>query len=220
MADAPIVLEVRHHDAGGALPTVVLFHGYGSTPDDIVHLYDGYPGPLRVLAVRAPAPVGDGFTWYDVEGRPEVFPGDRETELRQRGLELTTFLEDLAAREPTAGLPVVAGFSQGGMTAFLLAARAPELVAGAIPVGGNLPEALLPPRLSPVVPVRALHGDADARIPTDTARATVAAFRAHGGDATLETFAGVGHQVSPEMRARLWTLTAELLAPQVVSPGR
>jgi hypothetical protein len=56
VADAPIVLEVRHHDAGGALPTVVLFHGYGSTPDDIVHLYDGYPGPLRVPAVRTRAP--------------------------------------------------------------------------------------------------------------------------------------------------------------------
>lgn len=214
------VVEVRHHDPGDGspLPTVVVFHGYGSTPEDIVHLYDGYPGPLRVLAPRAPGarPAG-GFAWYDVDGQPELFPGDRETEMRVRAEELGSWLEDLAGACPPSP-PLAVGFSQGGMTAFLLAARHPELLAGAVPIGGNLPESLLPGALAPVIPVRALHGDADPRIPLSTARDTVAAFGRHGGDATLETFPGVGHAVPAEVRARLWTLTAELLGPVPASP--
>jgi phospholipase/carboxylesterase len=211
----PGTVEVRHHDPGGgaALPTVVVFHGYGATPEDIVHLYDGYPGPLRVLAPRGPAPVGDGWAWYDVPGQPERFPGDRDTELRQRGLELAAWLEALAAEDGSLARPLVVGFSQGGMTAFLLAARHPELVSGAVPIGGNLPPALVPPALAPVVPVRALHGDADARIPLATARAAVEALRARGGDATLEVFPGVGHQIPAPVRDRLWTWTAALTAP-------
>jgi phospholipase/carboxylesterase len=142
-----------------------------------------------------------------------VFPGDRETEFRQRALELGGFLEALAAKEPLAAPPVIAGFSQGGMTAFLVAARAPELVSGAIPMGGNLPVTLVPAALAPAVPVRALHGAADLRVPVATAQETVAAFVARGGDASLETFPDVGHTISPEMRARLWTLTATLTGP-------
>ncbi|MCA9488311.1 MAG: alpha/beta fold hydrolase [Myxococcales bacterium] len=205
-------VELRLHDPGDGRPmqTVVLFHGYGATPEGILGLYQGYPGPLRVVAVRGPAAVGDGFAWYDAPWtKPELFPGDGEAERRERAEELATFLEELGS---SSGLPVVVGFSQGGMTAFLLAARHPELVAGAIPLGGNLPASLLPPTLAPVVPVRALHGEADPVIPVATARDTVAAFVAHGGDARIETFAGVEHAVSPPMRDRLWTLTAEMLA--------
>jgi phospholipase/carboxylesterase len=95
---------------------------------------------------------------------------------------------------------MVTGFSQGGVLSFVIAARHASEVAYAFPISGGAPRPLWPRDRQPTAPLYALHGTDDPVVPLLFARATVAAFRANGGRAELREFAGVHHEVTPEMR--------------------
>lgn len=61
------------------------------------------------------------------------------------------------------------------------------------------------------VPIRALHGAADAVVDVAGARSLHARLRQLGYDATLEEFAGIEHSISPEMQNRINALLRERL---------
>jgi phospholipase/carboxylesterase len=110
------------------------------------------------------------------------------------------------------GHPVaVTGFSQGGVLSFALAVRHPELVTLAVPLSGGLPASLIPTAGPPpgAPPIRALHGNADDRIPVAMASRTVESLAARGWDAQLQTWDGVPHTVTPEMRRVLVRMVEE-----------
>ena len=46
------------------LPTLVVIHGLGDTPEAFITLYSELTRPVRVLALRAPLDWGDGFAWF------------------------------------------------------------------------------------------------------------------------------------------------------------
>lgn len=188
------------------LPLIVALHGYGDSPEAFMDLYRGLPSRARVVALRGTVPMGDGAAWY-------VPGGDRAAGIRGAADTVAAAMAVIARSRPTCGLPVVTGFSQGGMIAYALAVRSPSVVRAAAPLGGMLPEALRPsPRMvGGLLPsVQGFHGEADPRVPVADARQTAAWLRAAGFPMVLTTEPGVGHTVTPTMRAGLYTFLARV----------
>lgn len=194
-----------------ALPMVVLIHGLGDKPHrrwlDVVTL----DVPARVVMPEAPTPAGEGFSWFPYR------VGQNEPHALARGIvaacdQLARALAKLKKERPTLGKPIVTGFSQGGMLSFALALRHADLVQQALPISGGLPEPLWPSTRSTGArspPIFALHGTADTVVPFEPTQRLIAHLRALGHDARLMPFAGVGHEITPEMSAVIRTkLTA------------
>jgi phospholipase/carboxylesterase len=197
---------------GDALPLVVAVHGLGDRPERFAHLFDDVTTPARVVLPCGPVVYGSGYAWFDPAGKslgdPSVASG-----LAAAAARVSELIATLAKTLPTKGRPIVTGFSQGAMVSFAVAALHPDAVAMAIPMSGFIPVAIefsaspegKAGRLPSVV---ALHGAEDPRIPVELAKDSVARLEAAGFDARLETFAGVGHRISPAMRRRMADLIA------------
>ena len=175
----------------GEGPTVLALHGLGDSPASFSRMFDNMPGPARLLLPAGPHPWRGGYSWLAA------------------GVSLARMADDIAAglTEPVA----VTGFSQGGVLAFALAVRHPDRIIAAFPISGALPESLLPeraPKGSP--PIIALHGQDDTTVPVGPTKRMVHQLKRRGFDAELRTWPGVGHEVTPPMRATLSELLTAL----------
>jgi phospholipase/carboxylesterase len=183
------------------LPMLVLIHGRGDKPAR-GWLPLSLAEPVRVIMPQAPLPFGEGFSWFAI--RAIEATGPRADELAQqmgeRADQLHAALDVLRAQRPTRGLPIAAGFSQGGMLSYTLAVRHPEAFRALLPIAGLLPDALWPKAApSNPPPIRAMHGTADTLVPIDAARAAVRHLTQTGYQAELREFEGVPHSITPEM---------------------
>lgn len=187
--------------SGGAraeqtLPLVVVLHGFGATPKDIIDLVTSLAVPARLWAPHAPTAVGPGWSWFP----PSRAPGFADVVpeiVAARDLVAQSIVDEVHAH-PTCGRPIVVGFSQGGVLSWALAGQQKPVVGLALPIGGALPGALHPRARPGVTPrVRAFHGGADPRVDPVADRETQAAFASVGYDATLRTYPGVQHTITP-----------------------
>jgi phospholipase/carboxylesterase len=203
-------LRYREFLLGGAraderLPMLVLIHGLGDQPDarwfEIVRVQT----KLRVIMPRAPAPHGPGYSWFEYRASGND-PAALGRAIGTEADRLARALQVLRVRRPTAGLPLVAGFSQGGMLSFAIGVRHPAGLALALPISGMLPKPIWPDKRDanqPNPPITALHGDGDTVVAYDAAVQFVDHLKALGYAATLQTFAGVGHTITPEVQTVL-----------------
>ncbi len=203
----PVTLERFEILTGGAqtedrLPIIVALHGLGDRPASFVHVFEGWSVPARVIIPRAPAPDGlGGFRWFSArtrEGNVDVI----SRQIARASEPVDRLLVELFEQHGVR--PVITGFSQGGMLSYAVAAIHPEHVLAAVPISGWLPPPLWPeerPARPPLI--RALHGTADPIVPVGLDRQGCAHLVAVGFDATLQTFQGVAHTVTPDMHA-LW----------------
>lgn len=195
---------VKGGAATDALPMVVALHGLGDNAADFARLFDGFEGPGRVIVMQAPTRYGDGWSWFATrkDATSVSVHAQGIVDAAERVAADTALL---AKTRPTKGKPVVTGFSQGGMLSFTLALRHPEMFERAVPLAGWLPEALWPSTRSPtMIPIVALHGDADTMLPVGPTRDGVAHLKKLGYDVELRVFPGVTHSVSREMRRELF----------------
>lgn len=190
-------LHVEEHvvgsaEPGAALPLVVALHGRGGTP--ALPSLAAVRGAVRVLVPRGPHEVAGARAWSPISvtsGRIEALAEDLA-----RSAEA---LDAVVAARAATGPVVLAGYSQGAMAALALAARGSRrylLVLGASWAPRAI-EADLAARA--IVSIRAAHGDADAIVPCAPTAHLYERLRSHGIDASLQTFAGVGHEASPAM---------------------
>lgn len=176
--------------------TIVAIHGYGDRPENFARVFSGMTLDATIVLPRAPTPQGNGWAWF----------------ISQRGADPSTYAAAIgAAAERLASglkqgvpgskhndLPIITGFSQGGMLSWTVTATHPEVVRAALPIGGFLPESLTP-NAAGTVPIHGFHGDAD----------TVVSYRADadgadrmkrlGWPVTFERYEGVPHTISPSM---------------------
>lgn len=85
----------------------------------------------------------------------------------------------------------LSGLSNGGIGTWLWATHNPDRFAALIPVCGEGIEPFAPRLTS--TPVWAFHGDADPVVLCDGSRRMVERINAHGGQAKLTVYEGVGH---------------------------
>jgi phospholipase/carboxylesterase len=180
------------------LPMLVLFHGRGDEPSR-GWLPLAPPVPVRVIMPQAPLPFGDGYSWFQIRALEYKGPNGAELgrQLAERADQVAAAIEVLRAERPTRGLPIAAGFSQGGMLSYTLAVRHPKVFRALMPIAGLLPETLWPKSLpAGAPPVLALHGTMDQLVPIDGAREAVRHLAKIGYSAQLREFEGVGHSIT------------------------
>jgi phospholipase/carboxylesterase len=219
-AGPPEAAGVRYLErlTGGAraeekLPLIVAIHGLGDRPDAFVEVLSGFSVKARLVVPYGLEAWGDGFSWFPIgalDDPPRLAEGTSRAADR-----LAAMIEAITKAHPTAGKPIVTGFSQGGMLSFTLAVKHPEVVGAAFPVGGLIALPLVPaswPTVAERPPILAFHGDADQRVPVARARETVARLAAIGFEAKLHEHPGVGHTIPPAMRRELLGALADAAA--------
>ncbi len=191
-------IELFPGDADESAPLIIAVHGMGDKPDNWIDAWTPFPAKVQIALPRAFTKYGDGFSWF------ELHDGMSDAEL---GTEVAIAEEKLwkgIAKLAGARKVIVTGFSQGGILSFAMAARHADKIAYAFPVSGSCPGPLLPKNKARAAPLVALHGTADPVLAFAGGRGAVDAFKEQGNSATLREYPGVGHQLTPEMRADLW----------------
>ncbi len=193
-------------DPDAKLPMLVAIHGLGDSPEGFQDLVADLPVTVRLIVPRGLDPVESGFSWFPLRARSTDVAG-LSRGISAAGDRLAALIVELRKTRPTVGLPVVTGFSQGGMLSFELAVHHPELVAFAVPVGGWLPPPLWPSVLPPHKPlpkIVALHGEADPAVKFAPTLAAVEHLEKLGWPVTLKRYPEVGHAIPPNVRRELY----------------
>lgn len=195
---------------GAQLPMLVFMHGLGDHPRaDWLPAFDF---PARVIFPQAPTPYGKGYAWFDFHGTASD-PERRAGAISAAAAQVARMLQQLVRDRPTAGKPVVTGFSQGGMLSYAVALHHPQAISRAFPVAGSLPPSLW--RIAPgaqVAPIVAWHGDADPIVPLGPTQTMVDSLALHH-DVQLHVVPGVGHRIPTPLFQTLETAWAEALQP-------
>jgi phospholipase/carboxylesterase len=199
---------------GARVPMLVALHGLGDRPERLASSFALISTPARVVLPRGPTSYGGGYSWFPIRwpinDRDEALAAG----LRDATTRLAAGIAELAHARPTAGKPVLLGFSQGGILAFTLAVGHPEVVSEAFPVAGWLPPPFWPKPVQPtqIAPIVALHGTADGTVPIGPTRQSVAYLKEHGARVELRAYEGVGHTVSAQMLIELHGLVEAAVA--------
>ncbi|MFH1463398.1 MAG: dienelactone hydrolase family protein [Pseudomonadota bacterium] len=196
------VIQTAEAPPNATLPLLIAVHGLGDRPEHFQGAVADLQVPARVVLPRAPTPTASGGgSWF-------AFRRD-DLDRASFGLRLHTAAEEVVALTdwaedhfPTAGDPVITGFSQGGMVSFAVAAGWPDHIAAAFPVGGDLPLSLVPASPPAHLPhIEAFHGDDDRVVPIAGPLAAIAALAERGYTARLHRYAGLTHGISEDLRA-------------------
>ena len=154
----------------------------------------------RLIAARAPDPWHEGSSWYPIDDelqKPRI--------IKERAKLVADLIVYLTKTRPTRGRAVVAGFSQGGVLSFALAAQHASLLRAAYPIAGLLPRELAPTQKPPAgFELIAFHGTADKRIAYGEGERAVRTLTERGYHASLQRFEGVGHGIPSAMQTALF----------------
>jgi phospholipase/carboxylesterase len=141
--------------------------------------------------------------------------GDNDVEALSNGAReaaqlVARFVKAVMEDRPTLGKPIVAGFSQGGIVTFALAALDPTRLRYAIPISGWLPPPLYPSNAADTdrPPICAIHGTADRIVPFAPTREALKRLDTLGYPTALEPVPHMGH----ELGDLLWEAFEERLA--------
>lgn len=200
------ILHTGGSSYGERIPLVIAIHGLGDSPAGFKGLLKAFKGKARVVVPAGPIPYGKGHSWFDTTIRGGKVTHFDQAQMVEAADRLALLTKALAQQYPTAGKPIAMGFSQGGMLSFLLAVRHPDLLALAIPLGGILPADQPVPKNPGETRIRALHGAKDTLVPTSLAVSSVQRLKDADWDASIVTYPGLAHRISPEMKKQLFQL--------------
>ncbi len=187
-------LFVQGASLESAAGAMIMIHGRGAAPSDILLLADELDAPdLAYLAPQAA-----GGAWYPY---PFMAPVERnEPWLTSTLAVVGEVLEQVAAAGIPAERTLLLGFSQGACVALEFAARNPRLYGGVIGLSGGLIENGDKARdysgSLEGTPVFLGCSDIDPHIPRQRVERSAEILRQLGGDVTLRFYPGMGHTVN------------------------
>ena len=179
-----------------ARAAVIMIHGRGATPRNIVELVPAIDQP----DVAYLAPAAAGGTWY-----PQSFMA--EIEKNEPGITsgisvIHSLIDQVLAAGIGADRVMLLGFSQGACLVCTAAQRRPQRYGGLMIYSGGL---IGPPGsewsdagafLS--TPVFLGCSDIDAHVPESRVRETAGVFERMGADVTARIYPGMGHLVNDD----------------------
>ena len=197
--------EVAGAALADAAAAVVLLHGRGGSPDDILPLGRHLTSRPDVALL---APRAAGGTWYPLSF---LAPRSRNEPHLSAALETVARLVGHAAEAVGARNVAVVGFSQGACLAAEFVARRPAAYAGLVCFTGGLIgdtlDASYPGDLART-PALLTGGDPDPHVPWRRVEETAAVLRDMNARVETKRFAGKPHSISAEEVAA----AADLLA--------
>jgi polyhydroxybutyrate depolymerase len=153
------------YDGTRPLPVLFVFHGFGSSPENIMGMADFNPlADEQAFIVVYPRATEQPSQWYNGVGVLRPFDDDRDVQFFDALL-----AEAISQWCVDAQRVYVVGFSMGGGMAHRLACERADRIAAFGTVAGaftNIPNGCNPAR---PVPVMALHGLADRVVPFEGA---------------------------------------------------
>ncbi len=192
------MLSPEKTTAGQKYPLVVFLHGSGERGNDnekqLIHGASTFSNPAN--ADKYPSyvvfPQCKERSWTEKYNAQSFMPGAPEPQITKQEMAIVDLIKDLAKDYPIDENRIyVVGISMGGIAAYDLACRYPELFAAAVPICG----AVNPDRLSEARDVSFLifHGEEDDEIPSICGREAYKSLSAVGATVDYIEFAGLGH---------------------------
>ncbi|KID31692.1 putative esterase [Prauserella sp. Am3] len=195
-------LDYRHVEGTGAEPVLLLLHGTGGTPDDILALGKELSPSSPMIAPAGPVSEGGAARWFR-RLREGVF--DVEDVVRRAG-ELAEFIEEALRKHDLAGRRVVAaGFSNGANIAAAVALLRPDVLGEVMLFSAMSPLPEPPDNRLDTARVFLANGRSDPMAPLDSSERLVRTFRGRGAEVTEYWHPG-GHQITLDGldAARTW----------------
>ncbi|MEY4754039.1 MAG: hypothetical protein RJA44_1714 [Pseudomonadota bacterium] len=199
VSDALIV-----HRPAAATRLLLLFHGVGSSAEDLLPLGRALAAQWPeacVISVRSTerSEFGAGWQWFSVQGISEASRPARVAAA------MPGFVRTVRHWQQQTGLDAAAttllGFSQGAIMA-LESTQQPTALAGCVvAIAGRY---AAPPRIAPAgTRIHLLHGEADPVMPLRLSVDALAQLQALGASATLDRFPGLGHGIDQRVLGKL-----------------
>lgn len=131
MSDLP--LEYRRQPTeseSSPAPAAIVLHGRGSNEADLLNFASQFPAALEVISLRAPTPLGPGYTWYELDlsaGGLEKSQPDGEDFRQSRELIDASVESAIDAFDLDPDRIGIAGFSQGSVVGMGSILERPDL---------------------------------------------------------------------------------------------
>lgn len=199
----------------GPHPTVVALHGWGASAHDLIGVAPLLAsGRVQMICpqggLTVPLESASGFGWFPLTGTGQLFDAAAIARAGERVREFLARAEERYAIDPLK--LVLAGFSQGGVLAYLVALSNPERFAGLAALSSWLP----PPLASALaenearrrLPTLVQHGSQDEIIAVARARQSVESLRALDVPVLYREYP-MGHEISAVSLADLSTWLVE-----------
>ncbi len=185
------------------LPMLVALHGNGDTAKNFYNTaLDQLNVPARIVLLKGPLSYGSGSAW------PWTAAG-----FRQYGDAVSEAIELLTLDYPTAGKPILLGFSSGGMMAYYQAVKHGDSYSYIFPVSGQLSNELLGDESSkPGAEVYAFHGRNDNVISITGGKNAVSILQAKGVNVKLTEFNGNHHGIFTVMKSKITRVIEQKIA--------
>ncbi len=185
-------------DANDELPMVIVFHGRISSPEIMMPIMSTFKEPARIILPEGFFEQGGNHSWWKKRAKD---PDQEHLAVTMAaGVYLVEdFIKEIARCRPTIGKPFVAGHSQGGSMVYAIATLTPNIIAGAFPASGWLPESLWSPKTAPIL---AVHGRGDTAVPFAPTADYVEKMHQLGAKQIFLREVNAGHVLSGELLFR------------------
>ncbi|WP_422861230.1 alpha/beta hydrolase [Flagellimonas sp. W118] len=206
MSPTPLSLEYLQRPSSitsGKVPSVFMFHGYGSNEEDLFSFASELPEELYVISVKAPYDLEPfGHAWYAINFDAEYGKWSDDEQAKISRDKIVAFIDEAcnAYNLDTENVTLL-GFSQGTILSYSVALSFPEKIKNVVALSGYINEKILiegyQEKNHSTLNIYASHGQVDQVIPLEWAQKTPAFLNQLRIKHTYEEFP-IGHGVSQQ----------------------